>query len=377
MIRKLVIHRVHGIQRGVLEGFSKVNVFVGEKGKAFLAPRILDILYLSGVCSYPCKLVLTQPEVVIDATVPYPQDIMGRSPISYMRDRYYFLVLPWRVSSLTPKGEICVELTNIPPKHPYRKFYLRPLEGHRPFNHDDRYYISLFSVSDVEKIPREMVPPLLQEHYSNYALQRWYYVWEYDMVLYDDGPTDPINRMGIWITEGYQPDVNRVAYCERSSIMGKLYGPFLRQAFRYTLQWNRHMYDVFPELKWSLMTLSHDKLIGATRVSITPSCKHKGEYTDFALLHAAVVLASLTILANKVDRTHPGLFLWENPEFGISTGYPIRLMKKVMDIVANLPIQVFIASVTSEVADYLEPLKREVALDPDEIRVFSLNDVVC
>jgi hypothetical protein len=129
---------------------------------------------------------------------------------------------------------------------------------------------------------------------------------------------------------------------------------FAEQAFKIP-DWpekiSQSLGRVFPSLKGARIDVfdAPDKQEGKTgyiRFSgMEPlAVDHYGDGTR----HSFKVLASLVALAEIVDEAHPGLFLWEDPELFMHPEALMRLLKEIIYLTKNKPIQVFMSTQSLE-----------------------------
>jgi len=89
--------------------------------------------------------------------------------------------------------------------------------------------------------------------------------------------------------------------------------------------------------------------------------------------HAFKVLAGLMVLADRCKDGKEGVFLWEDPELFMHSKSLCRLIKEVMEIVKDKPIQVFISTQSMEaIAFFVRILKENEELQ-DNIRAFRMK----
>ncbi|RMD65477.1 ATP-binding protein, partial [Candidatus Parcubacteria bacterium] len=94
--------------------------------------------------------------------------------------------------------------------------------------------------------------------------------------------------------------------------------------------------------------------------------------------HAFKVLAGLIALCEVVDKEHPGLFLWEDPELFMHPESLNRLLRTIMQLIKHKPIQVFCSSQSLEVVALFTHYfaKDKSALQDDlrnKLRAFRLD----
>jgi len=97
------------------------------------------------------------------------------------------------------------------------------------------------------------------------------------------------------------------------------------------------------------------------------------DYYGDGTRHAFKVITGLIALKELVSDDEPGLFLWEDPELFMHTDALGALLKEVMAIVRDSPIQMFLCTQNEEVLKHMARLVGDEAIPPEEFRSFQLQ----
>jgi len=74
-----------------------------------------------------------------------------------------------------------------------------------------------------------------------------------------------------------------------------------------------------------------------------------------------------------VDEKHPGIFLWEDPELFMHPATLGLLMKEVIGVVKERPIQAFISTHSLDVLAWISQMLNEKLVDSNSVRAYSLT----
>lgn len=88
--------------------------------------------------------------------------------------------------------------------------------------------------------------------------------------------------------------------------------------------------------------------------------------------HSFKVLACLIALEEAVDEDHPGMFLWEDPELFMHPATLGRLIKEVVGLLKEKPIQAFLSTQSLDVQVWIGQLLNEKFIDSKSINAYSL-----
>ena len=384
MMQRLIIHRFRGIREGVLEDLGKINLLIGPNNSGKTA--ILEMLYMGSLAGRDCDLVMKYGEPSAwPAKIFLPRDMLGYEALPRLRVRHGESK-KWSENPayITEEKSLGVVLEDLPKGHPLSDFELSlapgiPGRGYG-FAKADVQRISLFRLEpweDGRKTPDgRLIPELFNQHGVVLDKGPWVYLWEIPFV-YRWERTQPMDYLSIWAFEGVMPDPTKVLFFDFHSAEQHFLEHFASRAYKTIPDWEdkiaRHIGAVFQDLEGasiSVKPLEGQKWTGYVEwPNKTPiPIDHFGD----GARHAFKVLASLIALAKSVDEDHPGLFLWEDPELFMHPVSLNRLLKEVLNIVKDKPIQIFLTSQSIETTALLTANIEELNLE-ETYRVFRLD----
>ena len=367
MIDRLVVHRFRGIREGVLEDLGKINVLIGPNNSGKTA--ILELLYLGSVSGRAVQLILEdmplaeeENEPVIKATVPMRYDFLGVKPMPRLRKRHGHKGL-WEENPgvLTSEGGIAVNLESLMRNATIRSFRLAappPVEwGEKEslkFLPEDISEIASLSINEKKNIPKILIPSLFEKWGSLSEQSRWHYLWD-PIWVYRWEQQEFIDHFAVWAEEGIRPDPQRVLFFDFHNANDHFEERFAQWAKNHIINWedkiSERMENVFPVLKGASIRVDNapDGIKGETGyIQFPEKVRLPVDLFGDGMRHSFKVLASLGALVDLVDDEHAGLFLWEDPELFMHPDALMRLLKEIIDLVRNRPIQVFLSTQSIE-----------------------------
>ena len=357
MIKRLVIHRFRGIRQGTLEDFGKINVLIGPNNSGKTA--ILEMLYLAGVAGRECEVLIPDVEPSAwKATTLNRYDFLYQEPMLRLRKRHNE-PKAWESSPavLTDEYTLSVELTHIPQEYPLKKFTLvgPPEEGGRKhaFGKRDTTRISLFRLSSNSvSVPEPLTPDYFDAQKVTLDNAHWVYLWE-DSWVYRWDKEKPADYFAIWAAEGLLPDADHVLFFDLHTATELFEQKFSKLTYRGIKNWENyiaeHLGNAFPEMEGARVNMKPYRGNKWTGFIEFPDREpipidHFGD----GARHAFKVLATLIALREQVSEDKPGLFLWEDPELFMHPRSLNKLLKEVLSLVKDKPIQVFLSSQSIE-----------------------------
>ncbi len=392
MIKRLVIHRFRGIRQGTLEDFGKINVLIGPNNSGKTA--ILEMLYLAGVSGRECEVLIPGVEPSAwKATTLNRLDFLGHKPFPRLRSRHGEPEKGRDTPAVrTNEYTLDVELAELSEDYPIRRFALSaPPEtgGHKPlFEKEDEFYISLFRLSPHINVPvpKPMMPTFFNVQKVTLENMYWTYLWEKSWVYrWDKGECNKgktkgcIDHFAVWALEGKLPASENVLLFDFHSANQHFRKEFTQQVKDDISDWYdkiaASLSKVFPEFKDAEIEIDdapgsyeeetgYIRFSGRTRINID----HFGD----GARHAFKVLAALIALRARVSEEKPGLFLWEDPELFMHPATLGRLLKEVIKLVKDVPIQVFLTTQSLEVIAHITRILQTGKVPKVDIRAFSL-----
>jgi len=382
MINRLVIHRFRGIREGTIEDFGKINVLIGPNNSGKTA--ILEMLHLAGVSGRKCEVLIPDVEPSAwEATTLNRRDFLYKEPMPNLRERHNEPKV-WNDSpaALTDEYTLSIELAHIPKNYPLRKFTLAapPEEGGRKpaFGKHDITRVSMFRLlPNTVTVPEPLMPDYFDRKGVTLKDSSWVYLWE-DPWVYRWNKAKPADYFAIWAIEGQIPNADRVLFFDLHTAIELFEQGFTKLTYRKVKNWEStiaaHLGNVFPELQ-------------GARVNIKPHVGNKWtgfiEFPDKEPIpvdhfgdgarHAFKILAAVIALREPVSEERPGLFLWEDPELFMHPATLGHLLNEVIDLVKDVPIQVFLTTQSLEVLAWFVNMVEQGHPCTNEFRVYRLN----
>ena len=358
MIERLVVHRFRGIRQGVLDDLGKINLLIGPNNSGKTA--ILEMLYLAGVAGRACEVLIPDVEPSAwRATTLNRRDFLQQEPMPRLRARHGEPKV-WESSpaALTDEYTLSVELAHIPiTDHPLKEFTLAapPEEGGRKpvFGKRDITRISLFRLSPhAVAVPGPLLPKFFDEQGVTLEESHWVYLWE-DAWVYRWNKSEPFDYFAVWAVEGKLPDAEHVLLFDFHTAEKSFEQGFAKRSYKEVRNWESQIAEslgnVFPELQGARVNLKPYK--GTQWTGFVEFLEREPIPIDHfgdGARHAFKVLASLIALKEYVSEEKPGLFLWEDPELFMHPLSLNKMLRAVLSLVRDKPIQVFLSSQSIE-----------------------------
>ena len=223
-------------------------------------------------------------------------------------------------------------------------------------------------------VPPELVPRYIAEHYGSEKRSleehhdpeersRWHFLWDSKWVYRWDRE-EPTDLLSVWVEEYSGPTVGHVLFSDFHTVNAHFKSSVANNWYRSIPGWEddiaRSLRTVFPEVEEAEVTI-RDTADGKAKTGyIEFPDKVPLEVDQFGdgFRHAFKILACLRALAASASTEDPGILLWEEPELFAHPATLSRLLKEVVNIVSDSPIQVFVSTQSLDViawlANYLE-----------------------
>lgn len=390
MVDRLVVHRFRGIREGVLQDLGKINVLIGPNNSGKTA--ILEMLYLGSVSGRSAQLILEdiplaekEIESVIKASVLMHYDFLGIKPMPRLRKRHGHKGL-WERNPgvLTPEGGIAVNLESLMGNAIIRSFRLgAPPEEwsekkNLKFLKNDIGEIASFSLNEEKNIPKILIPSLFEKWGILSEQSCWHYLWD-PIWVYRWEQQEFIDHFAVWAEEGIKPDPERVLFFDFHNANDHFEERFAQWAKNNIINWedkiSQGIENVFPALKGASIRVDNapSGLKGETGyIQFPEKVRLPVDLFGDGIRHSFKVLASIVALAEVVDEKHPGIFLWEDPELFMHPATLGLLMKEVIGLIKEKPIQAFISTHSLDVLAWISQMLDEKFVDSKSIEAYSL-----
>ncbi len=389
MIKRLVIYRFRGIREGVLDGLGKINLLIGLNNSGKTA--ILEMLYLGGTSGRSAQLVLDDvpvgegENIAFQSTTSVSSDFLGAEPLPRLRQRHGYPP-KWTDApvTLTDEGGLEVNLAASVPQTPWRSFRLGAplpewgLKDKKKFYKKDAGVVALFSLDKQEGIPTSLIPELFQERKVTSGSSRWHYLWDPAWV-YRWEQQASTDHLAVWAEEGTPPAPNRVLFFDFHTAGAHFTQRFAQWAKNHPWDWaekiGKHLGRVFPELRDVKIEIDDAPEGQKGEAGYVRGAGGRIVIDQFGdgARHTFKLMASLLALTEVVDKEHPGLFLWEDPELFMHPATLGRLLDEVATLVQEKPIQVFISTQSLEVLAWIGKMLDEESLVDKAVNAYALT----
>jgi len=422
-IQRLLIHRFRGIREGILQDLGKVNLLIGPNNSGKTA--ILEMIYLAGLSGRRVAIVgenIEYPKQEQASTekgqnseekeketpkgriskendndedeqassfpaIPLEKDFLHYTPFARLQRRHeHDIRTTYAYHVALAQGSLFFELERLPEGSPLKNFQMSlelPPYGIGGFTEEDKYEVRMFSLVAPEEHP--VKPPTFFDQKNVQQGAVWHYLWDGLWVyrhLLKEKERDKereVSSLSIWAVEGQLPAPDKVLFLDFHSATEPFKASFAQESFLNLPAWEeeigKHMGSVFPELEGCRVSLK-PTANGTAWTGYVQQGKGKpveiGHFGDGAR-HAFKVLAGLVALCETVDEEHPGLFLWEDPELFMHPASLNKLLREVLSLTIDKPIQIFLSSQSIETTALLTAhIEKEIGLQ-SEYRVLRLD----
>lgn len=371
MIESIFIKNFRGIRSGKIDRFRQCNLLVGPNNSG--KTTLLEALYLASTVGRPAGLVVqNEGKDTYDVQIP-TEDLLG----------YHPLVRVWTRHNYAPEqrnlGQWLQGILQIKVKD--RKSHLTSFDLTSPpgFVKGEERVIGLFGLEPQKRKDQEpdtaadLAADLLPGVADPFVNKRLLFCWHPELTYYYQGST-------VWLVKGKMAVAQHTLFYDSTSIQGHLplafYETMLGTIPGWTQKIARHFANVFgldKPVALQFLPTGPDRrqvqgwVAPEDRPAIPIDAFGDGARAAFKLL------APLVALAEQVHDKAPGILLWEEPESFQNPKTLARLLKEVILIVMDKPIQLFMASHSLETVAHITNMLQSRQLPPDSTLVFRLD----
>ncbi len=392
MIERLILSSFRGIRKGVIKDMGKINLLVGPNNSGKTA--ILEALYWLSVSGRACGLDAdTLSELKDedglsrrgrDAFVPIGEDLLGFPPCPRIWKRHGKLESWEEAPGSAGAGALTYNIPHLMEDDPFKTFKLisPPAEGIRDtekFDEDTLKTIGVFALDDPEgmsDVLAHYLPDLYPNEFSSENMHRRFaFTWYPDFIHWG-------KSLGAWGAEGTVADADCVLFFDFHAT-GDQFRPAFGSAIHNVIDWRDQLTDLFGAVFDNAVGTGDFRVeIGQLHLPsplIEGAVEIKGKGTipidDFGdgARHAFNVLAGLVLLVDRCKDGREGIFLWEDPEIFMHSKSLCRLIREVLEIVKDKPIQVFISTQSLDVLAYMATMMEDEICNRNDVRTYTLG----
>ncbi|PXF59067.1 MAG: hypothetical protein C4B59_12010 [Candidatus Methanogaster sp.] len=318
-----------------------------------------------------------------DAFVPIEADLLGVSPCPRIWKRHGKLE-SWQEAPgyYTSNDAIYYEIPYLDKNEPLKEFQIIPqlIRGREDTERSVKTMLKTIGVfvldnpEGLDNILDYYLPDLYPDEFSSdeNVHRRFAFTWYPDFIHWR-------KSLGAWGAEGTVADANCVFFFDFHATddpFNKDFWLAMRSIHGWRKELTQRLKSVLPDMgdfvvDIELNPTSPDLVQG----SIENEEKGTIPIDDFGdgARHAFKVLSGLSVLADRCKDGREGIFLWEDPELFMHSKSLCRLVREVVEIVKDKPIQVFISTQSLEtIAFFAKVLKGREKLQ-DTIRAFRMK----
>ncbi len=366
MITDLYLKGFRGIAEGEISDFRQFNLLVGPNNSG--KTTILEALYLAAMTDTPCELAARAGEY-FPALVPADVDLLGLEPMGRMWQRHGELPR-WNKDNPASWDERgFIKLFGLPaPLHDYEA--LQSKDTQTGFVKGDHLRTALCGITGELEMP-----PLVQTYFGEKCMpwddRRFLFLW-YPRFTYN------LSGLGGWHVTGEIPRARQTLFYDVQVATAHLPAALIARG-RKIASWYEHIeehfsrtFDLQPQARIDFEVAPTDPNQRMGFAAVDGGMLPIDTWGDGAR-HAFKLLAPLAILAADAAQGQPGLFLWEEPELFMNPQSLGRLLRTVVEIVKDKPIQVFMSTQSLEVVAHITTLLQEQLLFSDDAMAFRLG----
>ncbi|MDM8521897.1 AAA family ATPase [Desulfococcaceae bacterium HSG8] len=390
MINHLYMRNFRGIAEGKIEDFAKINLFVGPNntGKS----TILEALYLMTTADVPCFLASKEGEFT-PVRISADTDLMGIQPMVRLWQRH---CSPIRWQDGPGKWEDGrIRFINLPGPLDHYNLLEVEKEARTEFVAGQEEQLASFAVEvtkpldgdtqeetkitgDEEK--KEDMSAVIKDYFGHKAAAwknpRYAFLW-YPLFTYQ------MNGMAGWSVEGDLPAACRTLFYDFHSASQHLTRNFVVNRGFETRRWLKRMGDIMQAV-FNLASGDDVPYITFTSLNM-PETDIMGGYMEqgYKLLpidmwgdgarHAFKIIAPLLSLTDDVSEEKPGVLLWEDPELFLNPAALERLVREIISLIRDKPIQMFVTTQSMEVVAAFTDMLRNGDIPETDLKAFRLR----
>lgn len=381
MIESITLRDFRGIEKGQLSGLRQINVLVGPNNSGKSA--LIEALYLACTVDREARMFVKygakQNQTNGDQSYLVrlaASDMTDHHPLLRIWQRHNYFPQPNRLGRWLELPQI-IQVTTTDNTLPFTLFELSAGTS----GEENTTALLALEPSGTEQLDGEkqedpqslFAQTLLRSEIEPFTQARLLFCWHPELTYYYKGSA-------AWLVRGVPAVARHTLFFDSTSVHGFIPLSFYQRMFNSIPGWGqrigRHFAKIFnydqPFVVQFLPTGTDRQemqgwLAPEDRQALSIDAFGDGAKAAFKLL------TYLTALAAKATPAEPGLFLWEEPESFQNPQTLARLLKEVIQIIQDKPIQLFIASHSLDLLANLTQLLRAEEISPDSTLAFHFD----
>ncbi|WP_017307140.1 AAA family ATPase [Spirulina subsalsa] len=377
MIKSIDIKGFRGIESGAINKFRQFNIFVGANNSGKSA--VMEAIYLASTVNQEVGLVRQVDEVTLSNTVLLAeQDLLNNNPLNLIVSKHSDST---GLLNFSREKDAIVSINVKDSKAVLQKFDLDWSEKKLPSEKlpNDRLFLFGF---DIKKNQNNLTDEHLDEDFFKLFWQhtkklanktRTVFWWYPDLTYYYKGSA-------VWSIEGQPPAAKHTLFCDTSMVQSYIPIDFYRQVLNEVPGWTqriaKHFGTIFEitdpfTVQFVPITGYPDRLQGWIAREDKPALSIDA-FGDGARA-AFKLLVPLVVMAEMATEEEPGLLLWEEPEAFQNPQTLGNLLREVVKMIQDKPIQVFISTHNLEFLAYITQMMENKHLNSEKTMAFHLS----
>lgn len=363
---------------GSIKNFRQFNILAGTNnaGKS----TVMEALYLASTANRKVILCreIDDDNILYNAVLLSNSDLLGNIPIhSVIGDKYSGLN-DNTINIANRMGEAILSVKVADSKSPVQAFGLDLLRLKNNFPSSEEIILFAFDYSkvnkDYESTENLALAELINDAEDSCTNEaRTVFCWHPSLTYHNKGSAT-------WTVEGQNAAPQHTFFCDMSVLQGYIPGTFFHSCLNKVPGWNYRIAEHFAaifDLDPSSFIVQfippnggggQDKLQGWISYKDKPplSIDNFGKGARAALR----LLVPLITMAEMATEDAPGLLLLESPEVFQYPKTLGNLLREIVKIISNKPIQVFISTHNLEMITYVTQMLEKEEIDPQDAIFF-------
>lgn len=374
MINSIDIQGFRGIESGSINKFRKFNVFVGANNSGKSA--VMEAIYLASTVNQEVGLLRqTIDEDGNKVTLPNTvllthQDLLGNNPLNLIAGKHGDSADLLNFS----REQDAFVIVNIKDSKVVLKEFELDL-GKKKLQNDSLFLFG-FDIKDNpddEQLYKDLFKLFWQNSKKFTDESRTIFCWYPDLTYYYKGSA-------VWSIEGQPPAAQHTLFCDTSMVQSYIPIDFYRHILNEVPGWTqriaKHFGTIFEikdpfTVQFVPITGHSNRLQGWIAREDKPALSIDA-FGDGARA-AFKLLVPLVAMAEMATEEEPGLLLWEEPEVFQNPKTLGNLLREVIKIIQDKPIQVFISTHNLELLAYIIQMMDSKHLNPEQTMAFHLS----